>query len=204
MIYGLHLPNIPGPGGDIQILLQNLSGNADLAMALIPATGGPTFDLASLPTSNKADAGGIGADEELAAGHYAWDGSQVGLLVYKTSAAELAKLATFRLVTSGGAVAGADAATPRELAFSLSGENPVRGGAQLRLDLPVAADALVTLYDVSGRAVRTLADGRLEAGSHVKSWDLRDQSGAAVGNGVYFAACRVGEWRRVVRVMVVR
>ena len=204
VIYGLNLPNIAGPGGDLQVLMQNLSGNADLAMALIPATGGPTFDLASLPSANKADAAGAGAGEELAAGHYAWDGSQVGLLVYKTSAAELAKLATFRLVTSGGAVAGTDAATPRELAFALTGENPVRGGAQLRLDLPVAADASVTLYDVSGRAVRTLADGRLEAGSHVKSWDLRDQSGAAVGNGVYFAACRVGEWRRVVRVMVVR
>lgn len=204
VIYGLNLPNIVSPGGDLQILLQNLSGDADLAMALIPATGGPTFDLASLPAANKADAGGAGADEALAAGHYAWDGSQVGLLVYKTSAAELAKLASFRLVTSGGAVADADGATPRELAFALSGANPVRGAAQLRLDLPSAASASVTLYDVSGRAVRTLADGRLEAGSHVKGWDLRDQSGAAVGNGVYFAACRVGEWKRVVRVMVVR
>ena len=204
VIYGLDLPNIAGPGGDLQILLQNLSGNADLAMALIPATGGPTFDLASLPSANKADAGGSGSDEALAAGHHAWDGSQVGLLIYKTSAAELAKLASFRLVTSGGAVADADGVTPRELAFALSGANPVRGAAQVRLDLPVASIASVTLYDVSGRAVRTLADGRLEAGSHLKSWDLRDASGAAVGNGIYFAACRVGEWSRTVRVMVVR
>ncbi|MFN8588983.1 MAG: CARDB domain-containing protein [Candidatus Eisenbacteria bacterium] len=204
VLYGLNLPSIPGPGGSLQVLMENLTGNADLAMALVPATGGPTFDLASLPATYKADAGGAGASEALAAGTFAWDGSQVGLLVYKTSAAELAKVATFRLVTSGGAVAGVGDALPRELAFALSGANPVRGGAQLRLDLPNAADASVVLYDVTGRAVRTLASGRLEAGTHHESWDLRDEGGATVGSGVYFAACRVGAWRSVARVMVVR
>lgn len=204
VIHALQLPTLAGPGGELQVLLENLAGNADLALALIPASGGPTFDLASLPAASKADAAGAGAGEELAAGHFAWDGSQVGLVVYKTSAAELGKVASYRLITSGGAVAGVDDASPRSLAFALAGGNPARGAAQVRLDLPGAAEASVVLYDVSGRVVRTLASGRLEAGRHLVNWDLRDESGAAVGDGVFFAACRVGEWRRVVRVMVVR
>ena len=47
-------------------------------------------------------------------------------------------------------------------------------------------------------------EGRGEAGSLAEGWGLAAESGAEVGIGVYFAACRVGDWKRVVRVMVVR
>jgi flagellar hook assembly protein FlgD len=42
------------------------------------------------------------------------------------------------------------------------------------------------VYDVSGRLVRTLVDGRVEAGRHEVAWDGRDQGGRRTASGVYF------------------
>jgi flagellar hook assembly protein FlgD len=40
--------------------------------------------------------------------------------------------------------------------------------------------------DVTGRAVRTLHDGRAPAGRSVLSWDGRDAAGKRTAAGIYF------------------
>lgn len=52
-----------------------------------------------------------------------------------------------------------------------------------RLDLPGRAD--VRIRDLSGRTVATLTLGDLPAGRHEAVWNGRDESGHAVGSGVY-------------------
>ena len=42
------------------------------------------------------------------------------------------------------------------------------------------------LYDVSGRLVRTLADGDLAAGEQRLRWDGNDDRGRALASGVYY------------------
>ena len=42
------------------------------------------------------------------------------------------------------------------------------------------------VYDVTGRLVRTLHDRHTTAGSHVASWNGRDDLGARAASGVYF------------------
>jgi photosystem II stability/assembly factor-like uncharacterized protein len=76
---------------------------------------------------------------------------------------------------------------PGALALSAAWPNPARSGARMTLDLPHEADVEVTIYDVVGRRVTTLAHGRLEAGRHVIAWDGRDARGARATAGVYFA-----------------
>jgi hypothetical protein len=61
-----------------------------------------------------------------------------------------------------------------------------RGAVDLRLELPAAGAAEIALYDVSGRRVRSLMEGNLEAGAHAFAWDGRDEQGRAVAPGVYF------------------
>lgn len=46
--------------------------------------------------------------------------------------------------------------------------------------------ASVALYDVTGRLVRSLADGMFPAGIHDVTWDGRDAGGMRVPGGVYF------------------
>ena len=46
------------------------------------------------------------------------------------------------------------------------------------------------IYDVSGRAVRTLANREFAAGEHEVVWDGSDDAGRAVPRGVYFYQLR--------------
>ncbi len=45
----------------------------------------------------------------------------------------------------------------------------------------------MSIYDVSGRLVRVLYEGTLDAGQHRLSWDGRDSMGHAQPSGVYLA-----------------
>jgi hypothetical protein len=69
--------------------------------------------------------------------------------------------------------------------------NPlVSGTAGIEFGLARADRAVVRIYDVAGRCVRTLADGEFAAGAHMLGWDGTDVQGRHVGHGVYFAALR--------------
>ena len=66
--------------------------------------------------------------------------------------------------------------------------NPVRSNAttELKFVLPQEGPARVSVYDVAGRSVRTLANGPLAAGEHVVRWDGRSGNGRPTAAGVYF------------------
>jgi hypothetical protein len=64
--------------------------------------------------------------------------------------------------------------------------NPAREGTQVSFRVPRAQDVQLTVVDVRGRAVRTLAAGRFAAGPHVRPWDGRTDRGDRAPAGVYF------------------
>lgn len=65
--------------------------------------------------------------------------------------------------------------------------NPVTAGsAIIHFGLAKSDRVKVTVYDVAGREVRTLADRTFEAGIHDLTWDGTDNSGRLVARGVYF------------------
>ena len=45
---------------------------------------------------------------------------------------------------------------------------------------------MCTIYDASGRVVKTLVSGLQAAGTHELLWNIRDDSGKKVKAGVYF------------------
>ena len=59
----------------------------------------------------------------------------------------------------------------------------------------------IELFDVTGRPVRTLLDGPQPAGDGQASWDGRDDQGARVAAGLYFARVRSAGRSGVVRVV---
>jgi hypothetical protein len=78
---------------------------------------------------------------------------------------------------------------PAEFAFGGVYPNPFSAEAAIRFSLPSSGRVTVTIYDMSGRAVRTLTDTEMRAAEHILMWDGRDESGGMVGAGVYF--CRL-------------
>ena len=69
--------------------------------------------------------------------------------------------------------------------FSAVGANPVVGNSAVRFSLPEAANVTLRVYSTSGALVRTLVNGQMPAGANTVNWNLRDDSGRLVGNGLY-------------------
>ncbi|HMA77448.1 MAG TPA: FlgD immunoglobulin-like domain containing protein, partial [Candidatus Krumholzibacteriaceae bacterium] len=61
--------------------------------------------------------------------------------------------------------------------------NPV---TTIRFSLAHKGEVELSVYEVSGRKIKTLLDKKLERGSHTVSWDGRNESGKRVVSGVYF------------------
>lgn len=76
------------------------------------------------------------------------------------------------------------------------------GGNAIRFSLAETGDAVLTIYDLSGRRVRDLECGRLAAGPNEIVWDGRDNDGRATPSGMYFARIEAGT--TTVRTKVVR
>jgi len=65
--------------------------------------------------------------------------------------------------------------------------NPFYGATVIRLDLAAAESSVkVGIYDVSGRLVKSIHTGSLEAGTHQLDWDSRDTDGRRSAVGLYF------------------
>jgi hypothetical protein len=77
-------------------------------------------------------------------------------------------------------------AAPQELAFTAPSPNPARQGTLLSFALPRAGRTTLAVYDMSGRRVRTVSAGWLEAGRYQLPFDLRDGAGRRLPSGLYF------------------
>ncbi|MEM1042683.1 MAG: T9SS type A sorting domain-containing protein [Bacteroidota bacterium] len=78
--------------------------------------------------------------------------------------------------------------------------NPVTGKATVALTLPTAAEVSVTVFDVLGRRVSVLADGRLETGQHRMDFDA-----SVLPSGVYLVRATVNDRRALTqRLTVIR
>jgi hypothetical protein len=64
--------------------------------------------------------------------------------------------------------------------------NPASLMAEVSYSIPTAGTVNLTVYDVSGRRVRTLVGGPMPAGRFTARWDCADQTGRRAAKGVYF------------------
>jgi len=90
------------------------------------------------------------------------------------------------------------------LSFAPPHPNPARELATLRFTLPCETRVVLALHDVSGRCVRTLADGSWARGEHSIGWDLCDDAGRVVPPGLYLARLEADGRRLVRRLVAVR
>lgn len=91
--------------------------------------------------------------------------------------------------------------TPSSRIALASRPNPARGGTSVRFELPSEESLTLVLHDVAGREVRTLANGRFEAGAHDVRWDGLDAAGRPAAPGVYMARLK-GSRTQVTRAIV--
>jgi hypothetical protein len=81
--------------------------------------------------------------------------------------------------------------------------NPCRLGSTFRFALPEDRDVDLRIFDVAGRAVKTLAAGRMSPGLHTMQWDGTSDKGQRLGSGVYFYRIVAGVDRAQKKLVVV-
>ena len=82
--------------------------------------------------------------------------------------------------------------------------NPFKSHTQINYALPTASNVSLRVYDVTGRTVRTLANGHQKAGSYSVTWDSKDNRGRQVARGVYFYRLDTPGFRSVKKAVVTR
>lgn len=70
--------------------------------------------------------------------------------------------------------------------------NPFAESTSIGIALPARSDVDVSVFDVSGRLVATIARGERDGGDHELTWNGRDNAGNRVGAGVYFYRLKAG------------
>jgi FlgD Ig-like domain/Matrixin len=126
-------------------------------------------------------------------------GSFNGSLLDPAGSPRVSTPATYRFDASAtipaAAASFARGLDPEKFHFFNAGPNPANPVVKLLYIIPRSAGSQsvrLQIFDVSGRLVRTLANGPQNPGPYPVVWDGRDDSGRGVGSGNYFARLSVG------------
>jgi hypothetical protein len=71
--------------------------------------------------------------------------------------------------------------------------NPSYSGIAVEFSLPREDDVSLAVYDIAGRKLAELANGRMSAGEHRVPWNFRDAGGVQLSPGYFVVKLRVGD-----------
>jgi hypothetical protein len=84
------------------------------------------------------------------------------------------------------ALSGVAGSLPTEYALEQNYPNPFNPSTQIGFALPTDSEVELSVFNILGQKVTTLALGRLPAGNHTTTWQGTDANGGAVASGIYF------------------
>jgi len=90
------------------------------------------------------------------------------------------------------------------LGFASVRPNPAAQLQTVVFNMPAGGSATVRVYSSTGALVKTLVNGAVPAGRNTATWDLTDNFGRAVPNGLYFYELAAGGQSARLKVSVVR
>lgn len=91
-----------------------------------------------------------------------------------------------------GVLEDGDRSLPRVFALEQNLPNPFNSNTVIPFALPEEGPVELAVYDLLGRRVATLTQGKQPAGRHMGQWDGRDEAGRSLASGVYLYRLRAG------------
>ena len=76
--------------------------------------------------------------------------------------------------------------TPIQFELFQNYPNPFSAETKIRFDLPNSEQVNLSVYNIVGQRVQTLLNEKVKAGSHIVTWDGKDEYNKSVGTGIYF------------------
>ena len=70
--------------------------------------------------------------------------------------------------------------------------------------MPESGSITLAVYNTLGQRIRTLVDGRQDAGYYTLQWDGLDEAGQPVSSGIYFYRLTAGEFSQTKRMVMMK
>lgn len=186
--------------GDLKV---SLISPANTTVALHNRTGGSADNInTTYDTPTAVDGPGTMNDFDTQASDGQWK-----LLVQDLAPSDVGTFNQWCIIlTIAQPVVGVDDRAPVPAATMLYAPrpNPFNPMTSLRYDVAATGRVVLAVYDASGRLVRKLQDGVLQAGKYQAFWDGRADDGARVGSGVYFARLETNGTRFASKLVVLK
>jgi len=93
---------------------------------------------------------------------------------------------------------------PTEINLSQNYPNPFNPATNIMYNLSSASEVKLTVYDILGKEITTLINGRQIAGEHVVVWNGRDNDNNEVSSGLYLYELTTGEQTESKKMMLVK
>lgn len=174
---------------NLQIVLDNLTGGADLNLAMVrrlPGQGG-YYTLADMIANGLSSTSPVPGGDEVIQTPSQLPNDFFAVLVWKNSAVSLGTSAQFALRATLPGVDVDGTALPKASGFRGASPNPVRSRTALSFELARESRVELAVHDLSGRRVATPASGVYGAGRHAVEWNGRGADGRELPGGLYFA-----------------
>lgn len=88
---------------------------------------------------------------------------------------------------------------PESFRLAQSYPNPFNATTTLDYSLPESAEVILSIYDILGRRVDTLFEGKRDAGKYTVTWDASE-----FPSGVYFARLEAGESTETIKMVLLK
>tara|TARA_A100000164_G_scaffold164305_1_gene145765 strand:- start:214 stop:675 length:462 start_codon:yes stop_codon:yes gene_type:complete len=93
---------------------------------------------------------------------------------------------------------------PSDFGLKSAYPNPFNPVTSLRYDLPNAGLVNITIYDMMGRAVKTLVNSSQTAGYKSVQWNSTNDRNEPVSAGLYLYTIQAGEFRRTKKMVLLK
>ncbi len=82
---------------------------------------------------------------------------------------------------------------PEGFTLSQNYPNPFNLNTTISFSLSTPSEVNLTIYNIMGQKIKTIAQGWYEAGSHAVTWDGKNEAGSVVASGIYFYKLSAGD-----------
>jgi PKD repeat protein len=82
--------------------------------------------------------------------------------------------------------------------------NPFNPSTKIEFELKAAGPVKLLIYDLTGRRVAVLIDGRREAGRHTVTWEGRDSADRSVSGGLYLLRIEAGNFKQTKKLLLMK
>ncbi len=134
---------------------------------------------------------------------YTWDEvERLGVVIANTSMDELTGKMSLVLGKNGSRFKITDpccSEKPEEISLYQNYPNPFNPETTIEFDLPVSAEVILEVYNVTGRKVRTLTEGNRLAGNYKVRFNADN-----LASGVYFYRLAIGDYVLIKKMTLIK